>query len=116
MISRLLRPASVPRVTIRWKGEPLEAREGETLLAALLAAGILATRRHEATGHPRGAFCGMGVCMDCLVWVEGEGRVRACTTRVREGLVCRPAEHVSDSAAPSPADSADPDRPAGDPP
>ncbi len=70
-------------------GQPLCAPEGQTLLGVLLGHGLLALRDTERRGLPRGAFCGMGVCMDCLVMLEGVGLVRACAERVRPGMVVR---------------------------
>jgi len=72
-------------VTIVLDGRPLTAYLGESVAAALLAEGIAATRTTRS-GEPRGVFCGMGVCFDCLVVVDGVPNVRACTTWVREGL------------------------------
>jgi predicted molibdopterin-dependent oxidoreductase YjgC len=76
------RPAPV---TIEVDGEALAAYPGESLAAALLAAGRRAFRT-TAGGEPRGPFCNMGVCFDCLVEVDGEANVRACMTPVREGM------------------------------
>ena len=60
---------------------------GETIAAALLAHGRsvlrLSRRRHE----PRGLYCGMGICHECLVIVDGTPNVRACLTSVRDGQV-----------------------------
>ena len=42
--------------------------------------------RHTPTGAPRGIFCGMGVCFDCLVTVDGLAEQRACMTPVRRGM------------------------------
>ncbi len=67
-------------------GEPLTAYAGESLAAALLAAGRRVFRR-TAAGEPRGPFCNMGVCFDCIVEVDGARRVRACMTPVRPGMV-----------------------------
>jgi predicted molibdopterin-dependent oxidoreductase YjgC len=66
-------------------GEPVEAFEGETVATVLLARGEVATRT-TVKGEPRGVFCGMGVCFDCLVVVDGVPNTRACMTWVREGL------------------------------
>ncbi|RYJ01501.1 MAG: (2Fe-2S)-binding protein, partial [Acetobacteraceae bacterium] len=55
---------------MRFDGQSLEALPGETLAATLSAAGILAYRQ-TAGGAPRGLFCGMGACFDCLVTVDG---------------------------------------------
>lgn len=67
-------------------GQQLTAYEGESIAAALLAAGRRLTRWTARTGEPRGYFCGMGVCQDCLVTVDGRPNVRACVTPVEEGL------------------------------
>jgi predicted molibdopterin-dependent oxidoreductase YjgC len=67
-------------------GRALEAHEGESIAAALLAAGRKVTRWTARTGEARGYFCGMGVCQDCLVTVDGVPNVRACMTPARDGL------------------------------
>jgi len=75
-------------VTIRVNGRPVTAYIGETLFAALLAAGIK-TLRHsvkDQTKTARGGFCGMGVCQECRVTVDGFLDRRACMTEVREGM------------------------------
>jgi predicted molibdopterin-dependent oxidoreductase YjgC len=88
MSDRDLRMADVVRgrvITITVDGAALEAREGESIAAALLASGHRATRWTARTGEPRGYFCGMGVCHDCLVVVDGLPNVRACMTPARVG-------------------------------
>ena len=87
--TRILRDPEAKRVAIVLDGEPVEAFEGETLLAVLLVERGPVIRYTERHRQPRGAFCGMGFCMDCLVDVEGEGLVNACQTLVRAGMVCR---------------------------
>ncbi len=77
-----------PRVTILLDGEAVEAYEGETVAAVLLARGEITTRTTPG-GEPRGIFCGMGVCFDCLMIVDGVPNTRACMTWVREGLDAR---------------------------
>ena len=74
-----------PRVEIVLDGSPVEAFEGETVATVLLAQGRIATRT-TVKGEPRGIFCGMGVCFDCLVVVDGVPNTRACMTWVRDGL------------------------------
>ena len=59
--------------------------EGMTVGAALLAAGIRSWRTTRRGGTPRGIFCGIGVCFDCLVTVDGEPNQRACVTPARSG-------------------------------
>ena len=67
--------------------EPIRAREGEPILAALLAHGIYVTRKTEIREQPRGLFCGIGLCTDCMLMVDGVPNVRSCITPVREGMV-----------------------------
>jgi len=83
-----------PRVTIVLDGEPVEAYEGETVAAVLLARGEIATRT-TARGEPRGIFCGMGGCFDCLMIVDGVPNTRACMTWVSEGLDARRQEGLA---------------------
>ncbi len=70
---------------IEVNGQPVPARHGQTVAAALLAAGRRVFRI-TAQGQPRGLFCGMGVCFDCLVTVDGLTGQRACLTPVRPGM------------------------------
>lgn len=82
----LPRPVGSTALTITVDGEPLSAYPGETVATVLLAAGRR-TFRHTEHGAPRGLFCGMGICYDCLVTVDGEPDVRACMTTVQPGMV-----------------------------
>ncbi|MFD3518859.1 (2Fe-2S)-binding protein [Streptomyces sp. NPDC058653] len=73
-------------LTITVDGEPLTGIAGQTLAGVLLAAGRDAWRL-APSGAPRGVFCGIGVCFDCLVTVNDERDVRACRRRARDGDV-----------------------------
>ncbi|MCS0599696.1 (2Fe-2S)-binding protein [Streptomyces sp. LP11] len=73
--------------TVTFDGRPLEARPGQTVAAALWAAGVTAWRTTRRAGRPRGVFCGIGVCFDCLVTVNGSPNQRACLVPVRPGDV-----------------------------
>jgi sarcosine oxidase subunit alpha len=73
-------------VKINVDGNVIEAYEGETIAAALLSAGIRIFRLSQKHKEPRGIFCGMGVCYDCLVTVDGLHAIRACLTPVVEGM------------------------------
>lgn len=75
-----------PRVTLTVDGAPIEARGGDTLLTAILAAGLGHVRISEFGDGPRAGFCWMGACQDCWVLVVGQGTLRACTTLVQEGM------------------------------
>lgn len=70
----------------RFEGHPVIAHPGETIAAALLAAGYRELRRTRVADRPRGLFCAIGTCFDCLVSVEGGGPVRACVTPVRPDI------------------------------
>jgi predicted molibdopterin-dependent oxidoreductase YjgC len=68
-------------------GEPLEGLEGQTIAGILLASGRLAWRTTSVQARPRGVFCGIGVCFDCMVAVNGLRDVRACQRRAADGDV-----------------------------
>jgi hypothetical protein len=70
----------------RFDGQEMLALAGETVAAALIAAGRRTFRQTGRRGEPRGLFCGMGVCFDCLVQVDGHANLRACQTPVAEGM------------------------------
>ena len=75
-----------PSVTIRVDGEPVDARAGDTVAAALLAHGRDRCRTTPVSGAPRAPFCMMGVCFDCLVTIDGVGNRQGCLVRVRDGM------------------------------
>lgn len=74
------------KVTISVNGRICEACEGESLHGVLFAEGYTTLRKTMKTGLPRGIFCGMGVCYECLVTINGIPNQRACMTRVEEGM------------------------------
>lgn len=67
-------------------GSPVPAFEGESVAAALLAAGTRVLKTTARYGAPRGLYCGMGVCFECVMTIEGRPNVRSCQTPVREGM------------------------------
>jgi len=67
-------------------GREIRARDGDTVAAALLAAGIKHIRTTPVSGQPRAPYCLMGVCFDCLVTIDGIGSRQACLVPVREGM------------------------------
>lgn len=77
-----------PTVTVSIDGRRVTAHLGETVAAVLFAEEQVAVRRATG-GTPRGVFCGMGTCFDCLVVVDGVPNTRACMTWVRDGLEVR---------------------------
>ena len=73
-------------VPITIDGAPFAARAGDTVAAALLASGRLAFRATTVTGVPRGPFCLMGVCFDCMVTIDGRPNQQACVLAVAPGM------------------------------
>jgi D-hydroxyproline dehydrogenase subunit gamma len=80
---RLHAAARLVEVTV--DGEPMRLPLGEPLAAALACAGLTLLRRSPRDGAPRGAFCFMGACQECAVFVDGRLR-QACMTPVTPGL------------------------------
>ena len=75
-------------IAFLWNGSEIRCRTGETIATALLCAGQLELRRSPRAREPRGAWCMMGVCQECLVRVDGEVR-QACLTPAESGMrVC----------------------------
>lgn len=73
-------------VSISVDGKSIEAHEGEPIASALTAAGIAAFRTTVKRSEPRGVFCAIGRCTDCVMTVDGTPNVRTCITPVREGM------------------------------
>jgi predicted molibdopterin-dependent oxidoreductase YjgC len=82
-----------PAITITVDGMPLQTFLGETIAGALLAGGRRVWRR-TPQGEPRGFFCGIGICFDCTVTVDGIPYVRACLTPVSDGMVVKTEQPV----------------------
>ncbi|WP_127794645.1 (2Fe-2S)-binding protein [Agromyces sp. LHK192] len=82
-----IRPGASTPITIRIDGEPVPGVAGQTIAGVVLASGRIAWRRTSADGRPRGLFCGIGVCFDCIVTVNGDRDVRACQRRANDGDV-----------------------------
>jgi sarcosine oxidase subunit alpha len=80
------RPEAAPTLTIRVDGQVVPARASESVAAAMLAAGLARVRDTPASGVPRGPYCMMGVCFDCLVTIDGIGNRQACLETVHEGM------------------------------
>lgn len=82
----MLRRDAAGELTLSFDGHPLPAREGDSVASALLAAGVRVTRETLLSGAPRGPWCMMGACFDCVAIVEGRRGVRTCMTPARDGL------------------------------
>lgn len=75
-----------------FQGNTIEAQPGQTIGAALIAAGHRSWRTTRQEGAPRGIFCGIGICFDCVVTVNGQPNQRACLVEVGDGDQVEPQE------------------------
>lgn len=105
-----VRPATPTPLTIDVDGQPVAGIRGQSIAGVILASGTVGFRRTSANDRPRGVFCGIGVCYDCLVEVNGQRDVRACQRRAADGDVVRtqhdplpeiPEFPATDASAPS---------------
>lgn len=101
---RSLDRATPREVTLRYGQRRITAREGQTVAAALVAQDVPTWRTTRRAGRSRGLFCGIGVCYDCLLTIDGHPDQRACLVEVADGMVLGdldPAEHDGPTDSPS---------------
>lgn len=72
-------------IHFRFDGQALTALEGEPVAATLLASGIRVIRK-TSSGRPRGIYCGIGHCYDCVATINGIPNQRTCLTPVEDGM------------------------------
>jgi ferredoxin len=82
-----------------YQGQTMQGFQGETIASALMRAGVIAVRSTPRLRESRGYYCGMGICWDCAVFVDGEGVVRGCSFPVSGGLSVREAVAITDESA-----------------
>ncbi|MDB5316684.1 MAG: (2Fe-2S)-binding protein [Rhodospirillales bacterium] len=85
MFRRLPEPPA-RRIDFTLDGMAVEGAEGDSVAAALLALGRTACRETAVSGAPRGPYCMMGVCFDCLVVIDGVGNRQGCMVPLRDGM------------------------------
>lgn len=73
-------------VTFTLDGQKLQGYEGEPVAAALRAAGVMIHRYTLKNHEPRGVFCAIGRCTDCVMIIDGQPNVRTCITPLRAGM------------------------------
>jgi hypothetical protein len=76
-----------PSFRVTFDGRTLDVLPGQTVAAVLWSAGIRSWRTTRIDGRPRGVFCGIGVCFDCLVTVNDVPNQRACLVAAKSGDV-----------------------------
>ena len=82
-------------VAFTYDGQTLYGYEGEPVAAALKAAGVMVHRYTKRQHKPRGIFCAIGRCTDCVMVIDGKPNVRTCVTPLREGMDVRTQYGVS---------------------
>ncbi|MER8376113.1 (2Fe-2S)-binding protein [Mesorhizobium sp. M1396] len=75
--------------TIVFDGQAISCQAGESVAAALLAAGVDHFRTTPVSGSPRLPFCMIGNCFDCLVEIDGKSDRQACLSIVADGMIVR---------------------------
>jgi D-hydroxyproline dehydrogenase subunit gamma len=76
-----------PTLRLSVNGVPILAAPGDTVAAALLLSGCGIFRWAKPSGEPRGPYCGMGVCFDCVVTINGHPGRQACLVPAEDGMV-----------------------------
>lgn len=89
------KPEKGKRVTFSFDGKSVEGYEGEPIAAALKAAGLMVHRYTAKQHKPRGIFCAIGRCTDCVMVVDGKPNIRTCVTPLKEGMVVQTQYGVS---------------------
>jgi|GEM_PF-220072 len=74
------------KVSLTVDGSKIEVPRGWTVTAALLFAGEVSSRTTPKTNSPRGPYCLMGVCFECLVVIDGVSNQQGCLTIVQDGM------------------------------
>ena len=75
-----------PLVTFTLDGKEMKGYEGEPIAAALRAVGVMTHRHTSKLDMPRGIFCAIGRCTDCVMIVDGKPNIRTCVTPLQEGM------------------------------
>ncbi len=73
------------KIKIAINGQPVEVVEGTLVAAAVLASGQTVFRT-SISGQPRGPLCGMGICFECRLSIDGQAHRRSCQIACREGM------------------------------
>ena len=74
-------------IKIKVDGKTIQTKKGERIVVALIANGIRINRYTVKKKEPRGIFCGIGQCTDCIMTVNGKPNVRTCVTPVEDGMI-----------------------------
>lgn len=73
-------------VSFTYDGKTMTGYEGEPIAMALKSAGVMIHRYTKKKHLPRGVFCAIGRCTDCVMVVDGRPNIRTCITPLKEGM------------------------------
>ena len=104
MFKRITSESTADAVAFDFEGRAISARAGDTVAAALLAAGEVHFRDTPEKDRPRGPFCMMGVCFDCLMVIDGEPNRQACQVLATDGMTVRRQKGASEIGPNDPID------------
>jgi len=74
------------RITFSFNGEEFNCESGQSIAAALIAAEHRELRSTRFENEPRSIFCGIGICFDCVVFVDGIANQRSCLVEAKDGM------------------------------
>lgn len=86
------------KISFIFNGQTIEGYEGETIAAALHAAGIRKLSESQSFHRPRGLFCAIGNCSSCLMKVDGLPNVKICVTQIKEGMIVEEQKGKGDTS------------------
>ena len=95
---RTISAATGPGIDVEFDGRPLKVPGQGSVAAALLAAGVSRFRSTPVSGAPRAPYCMMGVCLECLLEIDGISNRQACLVTVQPGMRIRSQEGARHAA------------------
>ena len=84
------------KIDIFVDGKKITAYEGETIASALIAAGIRTLNYSSKEHHPRSIYCGIGLCYNCIMTVDGVPNIKTCQTIVKDGCIVQTQKGLGD--------------------
>ena len=74
------------KITFTFNGQDVSCESGQSIAAALIAEGNRELRSTRFGDKPRSIFCGIGVCFDCVVVIDGVANQRSCVIAAKQGM------------------------------
>jgi aerobic-type carbon monoxide dehydrogenase small subunit (CoxS/CutS family) len=74
------------KITFTFNGDEFTCESGQSIAAALIASGNRELRKTRFGNEPRSIFCGIGICFDCVVVIDGVANQRSCLIEAKPGM------------------------------